>query len=94
MCWVCTFKFLVAHARCEAEVLCTWSEKHWLHFHTAQGRLPLLLPLCLERGEIVLDPSLGGKHEERERSLHIVGTAGDKRREWQEHHGTGISEGR
>lgn len=91
---MCTFKFLVAHVRCGAEVLCTWSEKHWLHFHTAQERLSLLLPWRLERGEIVLDPSLGGKREERERNLLIVGTADDKRWEWQEHHGTGISEGR
>lgn len=92
--WIslCICKFLAADVRCEAEVLCMQGEKHQLHFHTAQERSSLLLPLHLERGETVLGPGLGRKCEERERNLLVAGTAGDKREESQEQLSTGTSE--
>lgn len=44
-------------------------------------RSSLLLPLCLEGGETVLDPSLGGKGEESKRKLPLGETAEDRREE-------------
>lgn len=66
-------QFLVGDVRHEAEVLAVWGEKHRLHFHAAQERSSLLFPSCLEREEAVLDPRLGGKGEEREGNLALLG---------------------
>lgn len=71
---------------------CMQGEKHQLHLHAAEERSSLLLPFCLERGETVLDPGLGGQGEERERNLLVAGTAGEESQGWQEQLGTGTSE--
>lgn len=63
-------------------------ENYQLHFQGAQER-SLILPLCLEGGEAVLDLSLGGKDEESKRNLPLAGTAEDKREECQEYLCTG-----
>jgi len=75
---VCARKFLVADVRSEAIILGMQGEKHWLHFHTAWERSSLLLLLCLEKGETVLDPGLRGEGVERERNLLFAGRAGDQ----------------
>lgn len=43
----------------------------------------MLVPLCLEGGETVLDPNLGGKDEKSKRKLPLGETAEDRREEKQ-----------